>query len=133
MHPFIKTISKKLRETTIDFVSLYVKETYGPKASVCFIWSDDKDTTSFLMNRTEGRVVKHFSKISARKQCGENILLTHGLPMPDSKLPVVYLFVFPSVLESLGLERTIKMIRAWPGDSKVGDLPVVEYKVLGQR
>lgn len=133
MHPLIRTISKKLRETTIDLINSYVKDTYGPGNHVCFVWGEGEKTTRFSMDKIGGTVVNAFSKISARKQCGENILLTYGLPMPDRKLPVVYLFVFPSALESLGLERTLKMIKAWPGNSKIGDLPVVEYKVLGQR
>jgi hypothetical protein len=133
MHPFIKSIFRKIREATARFIESYVLETHGEKAKVCFLWGDNNDVC-FSMNRINGRYSKEHPMINfIRKLCGENTLVSFGLPLLGRKLPCVYLFVFPSLLGVLGLKKTRKLIKNWRGNSMVGSLTVVEYKLFGRK
>jgi hypothetical protein len=133
MHPFIKSIFRKMREATVRFIESYVLETHGPKAKVCFLWADENDIC-FSMNKVSGRYTKDNRMVSfLRKLCGENALMTFGLPLPEQKLPCVYLFVFPSLFRMFGIRKTIDFISNWKGNSKVGSLTVVEYKLFGRK
>ena len=114
----------------VSLVENYVLEKYGTQTKVCFLYSE-KNTCVFKMDQAEGRAAGNRNTV--RYLCGQNMLMTFGLPKTDKDIPVVYLFVFPSVFRVMGIREAFKLIKDWPGNSYVATLEVVRYKLFGRK
>ena len=109
----------------------YTAYKYGPKAILCTITSKNNKIYANLGigEPTEWDISPDVC-LPIRKQCGEYVLVRHGVPQPDEDPPIVVLLPTVSLLSTLGCNDFFQFIGDWSGDSKVGDIVVVKYKIM---
>jgi len=128
---FFKTIGKKLLDVVDSFGREYIVQKYDSKAILCTVTGEDNKIYSNFGN---GKAAEWDASpdvcFPIRKQCGEYILLKYGPPQPKVDPPVIVLLPTISLLITLGFDGFVQFIDDWAGDSKVGDVVVVQYKVM---
>lgn len=109
----------------------YMQYRFGKKADVCVVAADNDGNVIFSTSAINGI---EDSKIDGEKlcklirvKCGQQLLNTYGLTPPGKEMPVLAILPTPSLLRAIGFANFVKLIRAWPGESKVGDAVVVKY------
>lgn len=130
MFILINILLRKLHDAIVKIIEAYVLEKYGSRTKVCFLYSE-KNTCMFKMDQAQGQATGNRNIV--RYSCGQNMLMTFGLPKTDKDIPVVYLVVFPSAIRVMGIRETLKLIKDWPGQSYVATIEVVRYKLFGRK
>jgi hypothetical protein len=110
----------------------FVKQLRDEKADVCLITAD-KNQLYFKTSNIHGtEPISDKAGEIIRSKCGQNMLLKYGIVNETNYLPSLYLLVDISVIKYLGILKTIKLIKDWPGQSTIeGGKRVVLYKLWG--
>ncbi len=123
----LKVIKDQLVGTAIKVIRDHISTIHGPKADICIVWGY-KGKIWFETSFTHGELAAK-TKINylIRKQCGENILNLAGVPSSLPETPKLFLLPFPSIIKETGLKKYLQLLRDWPGDSTVNNIPVIQY------
>ena len=131
MHMLLKTIGKKISDVIDSLGREYIIQKYDSKATLCVITGKNNKVYSNFGN---GAAAEWDASPDVcypiRKQCGEYVLLQHGIPQPDDDPPIIVLLPTVSLLITLGLSGFIQFINDWSGVSRVGDIVVVKYETM---
>lgn len=128
MLTLFKILLRKLHNLTISAVEEFMYEKYKGTSIPCFVWKEHKDLVTFKIGDIVGTVEDNDKMdLLLRKQAGQYVLTTRGLPRPDEEATSIHLIICPSFFK-VGFKKIVKLARSWPGDSKIGSLIVVKYK-----
>jgi hypothetical protein len=107
----------------------YIKTKYGPKSDVCIVAGYPGKMIGLYTSQTT-KVLRPDQSDHIRRVVGESIFRMYGLPAAGASVPRVVLVITLSAMRVLGFRRAWKLIREWRGDSKVGEVRVIEYSLL---
>ena len=133
-----KTIRANTRTNLADRIEFYLQLKYGQdetKSYGCLVYIEDGCIVSELSGANTKIPIKNLSGEALcnviRGQASQLVHLKHGLPQPDAAPPVVVLLPdLLSMVFSLGFKETYKFLKAWPGQTKAGQIDIVRYTIL---
>lgn len=127
LNKVFKILRLKGLQVIVNFMKQYAVLSYNTRSDICVITAGPNKTLSFQTSLTEGLVpVEDANNI--RRTIGTNLLTHYGLPESEEEIPVVVLLITPSALVTIG-KGCKKFIDDWVGESKVGELVVVKYRL----
>ena len=128
--PMAKMAHEKTRDLIVGLARIYIKDRYGKTADLCAVWAEHDGiafSTSYLnkwlpKSKNIGRVI--------RRMCADNTALRTGIPAFGDEPSRIILWLLPSTIFTLGIPGYKWFAKEWPGDSRVGDIVVIEYSTL---
>ena len=127
---FKDMILTNTRVKTARLLDKYMKYKYGKKTDVCVVSVSGEEIvfSTTAINGIEDPKMDGKALCSMiRHKCGQQMLNTFGLSPPGHTMPILLLLPTPALLKQLGPIEFYRFIKAWPGESKVGDAVVIKY------
>ncbi len=129
MH-MLSVIKGKILDQVEGIAKDYMIRKYGDRAILCVLYAEYGKAAIKFLGHGSPAVWGLRGDMNAeliRKQCGQHAYMKFGLPLPEQGPIISMLMITPSAVKALGVVKSIELIRNWPGDSKIGLVPVVQY------